>query len=154
MSSHTEILNLINEFYKEHKKILLSSIIFKIMYVLIESIIIPIILSDLFNVIDVQKLKKNLITLVIIWVVIKIIFAVTQFFNSQIDPAISKFIILKVMKNVFDKFEKENEQIPVSILITKVVLIINNLHDLFYLIFEIFIPRIIVLFLTVRYSLQ
>ena len=75
-------------------------------------------------------------------------------YNKQLNPEISHYIVLTLLKSVFNKYEKENEIADVTILISKINLINNNLQDLLYLLFTVFFPRILVLFFNCYQMLE
>lgn len=144
-----EIFKLLKEFFNQHKSLVISSIFFQVVYAILESIIIPMIIAGSFNNIQYPEIfKQKLIILVCVWVVIKGIGSVSLYYHKQIEPEISKFIVGTIVKSIFKKYEDNNELTNVSLIIDKIHLIKNNLHDFSYLLFTVFLPRFIVLIIN------
>jgi len=142
-----ELIKLILGFLKNNKTIVILTIFFQALYASIESIVIPRVISGIINNVNNNEIfKMQLIKLLATWIIIKIVYLVSNYYNKQLDPEISHYIILTLLKSVFNKYEKENEITNITVLIGKIHLINNNLQDLLYLLFTVFIPRIIVLF--------
>ena len=84
-----ETLKLINNFYLNNKPLVIANIFFEITYSVIESIVIPLLLSDTFNNIDnIQIFKTQLIKLVLSWIIIKITFSISIYFHNKIEQVI------------------------------------------------------------------
>ena len=144
-----ETNKLLQEFFKQNKVLVSSTILFQIINALLDSVIVPLLLAGTFNNIDNPEIfKKQLIKLVLSWIIIKIVFSISLHYQNKIDPELSKFIAITIIKSVFKKYEKESKITNLSLLIDKIHLIKNNLHEFSYLICTIFIPRIIVLFIN------
>ena len=144
-----ETRKLIKNFYYNNKSLVISNIFFEIAYSLIEFIVIPILLSDAFNNIEnIEILKKQLIKLVLSWIIIKITYSISIYFHNKIEPELSKYIILTIMKAIFKKYENENKITDISVFLDKINLIKNNIHEFSYLLFTVFIPRTIVLLMN------
>jgi len=147
---YEEIIELMKDFFTAKKGLILSLLFFSIVCSSTESIIIPRILSKVFNSlkVDNNEFRKSLIILVLIWILIKIIVVLSHRIRKQLEPDITHYITIKLIQLVFEKYEKDNEITNVSVLITKIHLIKRNLQELFFLLCSIFIPRIIVLCLS------
>ena len=144
---NNELIKLILGFLKNNKKIVIFTIFFQALYASVESIVIPRVISGIINNVNNNEIfKLQLIKLLATWIIIKIVYLISRYYNKQLDPEISHYIILTILKSVFNKYEKENEITNVSILMSKIHLINSNLQDLLYLLCTVFIPRIIVLF--------
>jgi len=141
-----ELFKLVKELYHENHSLILNTIIFSVISSTFDSIFIPRMTANIFNSVnDSEKLKSNLITLVGFWIIVKLSYTFTSYYRKQLEPEITKFITLKLIKAVFKKYEQENEIINVSVLINKIHLIKKVLQELSYLLCTVFIPRIIVL---------
>ena len=79
---------------------------------------------------------------------IKISYSILNYFRKKIEPAITQYITVELIRMVFKKYEIENEMTNASILINKVTIIKRNLQDLFYIFCSVLIPRTIVIFLS------
>jgi len=147
---YEEIIEFMKDFFFQNKGLILSLLFFSIICSSTESIIIPRILSKVFNSLKVgnNEFKQTLIILVLIWMIIKIIVVLSHRIRKQLEPDITHYITIKLIQLVFEKYEKENEITNVSVLITKIHLIKRNLQELFFLLCSIFIPRMIVLCLS------
>ena len=150
-----ELLKLSNGFFIENKGLVFGTIIFSVFCSTIESIIIPNTVAGTFNSLgnnmdpkNNPEFKKKIITLVFSWICIKFAYAVSNYFRKKIDPAITQYITVELIKQVFKKYEVENEMTNVSLIISKVNLIKKNAQELFYVVCSVFIPRIIVIFLS------
>jgi ABC-type multidrug transport system fused ATPase/permease subunit len=78
----------------------------------------------------------------------KLIFVTSNYCRKKIEPQITQYIINKLVFAVFQKYEAVNELSDVALLINKIHLIKKNLQELFYLIFTIFIPKFIVMIIS------
>ena len=144
-----ELFKLVKELYNENQELILSTIIFSVLSSTFDSIFIPRMTANIFNSVnDSEKLKKNLIILVGFWIVVKLSYTFTSYYRKQLEPEITKFITLKLIKAVFKKYEQENEMTNVTVLINKINLIKKVFQELSYLMCTVFIPRIIVLLLS------
>ena len=100
-----ELFTLLKDFFNKNKKLVISSITVQIIYSILETILLPYILSGAFNNIDkTDVFLQQLIKLVCLWLIIKTVRCISLHYHSQIEPVISKFIITSVIKSVFYKF--------------------------------------------------
>lgn len=149
-----ELYKLSVRFFNENKQIMICSIFFAILCSTIESVIIPNTVAETFNSLGSDDPEKNpefknkLIKLIISWISIKLVYAISNFFRKKLEPAITQFITLELIKSVFKKYEMENEITNVSVLVSKIQIIKKNMQDLFYILSSIFIPRILVIFIS------
>ena len=144
-----EILRIFKGFFDKNSSLVIISVLLQIFYSIVQTIVIPYVLSGTFNNIgNSDEFKKQLIKLVGSWILIKVIEVVNMHYRNQIEPSISKFITVTVMNSIFDKYENDNHKVDIGLLIDKIHLIKGNLHDFSFLICTVFIPRIIVLFLS------
>ena len=144
-----ELFKILKEFFNENKSLVIISISIQIIYSVLEFIIIPFILAGAFNNINnIGKLKIKLLWLVGTWIIVKLIGSLSLHYHNSLEPEISKFIVLKILNSVFTKYEIDNYIPNISVLIDKIHLIKSNLHDFTYLLCTVFIPRIIVLFIS------
>jgi len=150
-----EILQLSHGFYLQNKGLVLGTIFFGIACSTIESIIIPNTVAGTFNSLgnDIDpknnpQFKSHLIKLIFSWIVIKMSYAVLNYFRKKVEPAITQYITIELVGMVFKKYEIENEIANAAVIINKVTIIKKNLQDLFYIFCSVFIPRIIVIFLS------
>lgn len=147
-----EIINFMYSFFKENQSTMIVSIAAYIAKAGLDSIVVPRAMADAFNALSVtddnyKEFRSSLIQLVIVWIIVKILYIISNNFRKQIEPLITEFIINKLVNAVFIKYELANELSNVSILINKIHLIKKNLQELFFLTFTIFIPKILVMFI-------
>ena len=149
-----EIIKFMYDFYDENKTLVLISITASVMKAGLDAIIIPRTLANVFNSLtDVEQkgsekfleFRRTLLTLVMMWIMMKIIYALSNYCRKHLEPKITDYIINKLVNAVFNKYEAVNELSDVSILINKIHLIKKNLQELFFLLFTIFIPKLTVL---------
>ena len=150
-----EILKLSHGFYLQNKFLVLGTIFFGIACSTIESIVIPNTVAGTFNSLgnDIDpknnpRFKSQLIKLIFSWISIKMFYAILNYFRKKVEPAITQYITVELIRMVFKKYEIENEITNAAVLINKVTVIKKNLQDLFYIFCSVFIPRIIVIFLS------
>jgi ABC-type multidrug transport system fused ATPase/permease subunit len=93
--------------------------------------------------------RQSLIMLILLWIIMKLVFVTSNYCRKKIEPQITEYIINKLVTAVFLKYEAVNELSDVALLINKIHLIKKNLQELFYLIFTIFIPKIIVMVISI-----
>ena len=147
-----EIITFMYSFFKENQSTMIVSIAAYIAKAGLDSIVVPRAMADAFNALSVtddnyKSFRSSLIQLVIVWIIVKILYIISNNFRKQIEPLITEFIINKLVNAVFIKYELANELSNVSILINKIHLIKKNLQELFFLTFTIFIPKILVMFI-------
>ena len=82
------------------------------------------------------------------WIIIKIIYTISNYLRKNIEPEISQFITIKLLRSIFRKYEEESEIGNVAIILNKIFLIKSTFQDLMYIICSVFIPRTIVLFVS------
>jgi ATP-binding cassette subfamily B protein len=149
-----ELFKFMYTFYEENKTLVLMSIAASIFKAGLDSIVIPRTLANVFNSLadadtkgneKFDEFKNTLITLIMMWILMKIIYAVSNYCRKHLEPRITEYIINKLVNAVFNKYEAVNELSDVSILINKIHLIKKNLQELFFLIFTVFIPKLSVL---------
>lgn len=141
-----ELFKILKQFYDDNKKLVLFSVITQVLYSTIASVIIPYILSGAFNNINnSSELKKQMMKLVFAWVIIKTIGCVSLHYHNQLEPEISRYITLSIVKSVFQKYENERYMNDVSVMIDKIHLIRNNIHEFAFLFFTIIIPKLLVI---------
>lgn len=147
------MLKFMYAFYNDNKVIVLMSIVAYVIRAGIDTIVFPQFIANVFNSLSSleqkEEFKHSLIMLIVLWIVMKIVFVTSIYCRKLIEPRITEYIINKLVRAVFEKYEAINELSNVSLLINKITLIKKNLQELFFLIFSIFIPKIIVLFLSV-----
>lgn len=144
-----QLLELSKEFFGENKGLILSSMGLSIFYSFIESIFIPLLVANTFNDLsDFSKFKLNLQKLVLVWVIIKICYMVSNYLKKKLEPELSEFITVKLVRAVFDKYEHENELTNISVLLNKIQTIKINFQQFIYISSTIFIPRIVVMFIS------
>jgi ATP-binding cassette subfamily B protein len=148
-----EILKLSYGFFLEHQMITSGTLFFGIICSAIESIVIPNVVAGTFNslsndMIFNPEFRNTLIKLVFSWICIKVSYAILNNFRKKVEPAITQYITLELVKAVFKKYEIESEFINVAVVVTKVTIIKKNLQDLFYIVANVFIPRLIVIVLS------
>lgn len=150
-----EMFKFMYNFYNENKVIVLTSIVSAIIRTGLDNIIIPRNLAAVFNSLtDADskhghiEFKNSLIMLVVLWIIMKIVFVLSTYCRKMIEPKITEYIVNKLVTAVFQKYEVVNELSDVSLLINKIHLIKKNLQELFYLMFTVFIPKMIVLVLS------
>jgi len=150
-----ELLKLSSGFFKQNKGLVLGAIVFSVFCSTIESIIIPNTVAGTFNSlgnnVDAKnnpEFKKQIITLVLSWVGIKLAYAISNYFRKKVEPAITQYVTVELIKQVFKKFEVENEMFNVSVVTSKVTLIKKNIQEIFYIFSSVFIPRVLVIILS------
>ena len=103
-----ELIKLILGFLKNNKKIVIFTIFFQVLYASIESIVIPRVISGIINNVNNNEMfKLQLIKLLATWIIIKVVYLISHYYNKQLDPEISHYIILTILKSVFNKYEKK-----------------------------------------------
>lgn len=149
-----EIFKFMYSFYEENKVIVITSIAASIMRTSIDSIVIPRAMANVFNSLnngdshDYEEFRNSLIMLIFIWVIMKLIFVMSNYCRKMIEPKITEYIVNKLITAVFQKYEMVNELSDVSLLINKIHLIKKNLQELFFLMFSVLIPKSFVLVIS------
>lgn len=150
--ANLEMFKFIYNFYEENKVIVLISIITSVIRAGLDSIILPRFMANVFNSLSTPDnydgFRQSLIMLILLWIIMKLIFVTSNYCRKKIEPEITEYIINKLVFAVFQKYEAVNELSDVALLINKIHLIKKNLQELFYLIFTIFIPKFIVMIIS------
>lgn len=150
--ANLEMFKFIYNFYEENKVIVLISIITSVIRAGLDSIILPRFMANVFNSLSTPDnydgFRQSLIMLILLWIIMKLIFVTSNYCRKKIEPQITQYIINKLVFAVFQKYEAVNELSDVALLINKIHLIKKNLQELFYLIFTIFIPKFIVMIIS------
>lgn len=145
-----EILKISNQFFLSNSGLVIGSVTFSILHSSCEAILLPKFIANVFNnVKDMVKFKKYLIYLIILWMAIKIFYICSNLFRKKIEPTITQFITLLLVQAVFQKYQYENEITNISVLINKIQVIKKTLQEIFYMCFTLFLPRIVVLIVSV-----
>lgn len=145
-----EILKISNNFFSEHQGLVLGSVTFSILHSSCEAILLPKAIANVFNnVKDMEKFPRYLLYLIIIWMFIKIFYISANQFRKLIEPAITQYITKLLVNAVFQKYQYENEITNISVLINKIQVIKKTLQEIFYMSFTLFLPRIVVLIISV-----
>lgn len=139
-----EINELLIEFYKTNKQIVVGSFGGSIITFTVESIIMPRLMAKLFNNLDdLRLLKQNIIKILIAWTFIQFSYSISEKLNSNVEPALTKFMTDKIIKSMFIKYENNHSKIDTSLLFSKIVLLRTNIEGLVDRMFVILLPRII-----------
>ena len=148
-SDMEEVLILLKEFYNENSQLILTSILLSFLSSIIETVIVPKILARIFNNIkDIEVFKQNTINLLIIAIISKIIYSLSTYYKRQLDPEITRYITVSLLKKIFFKYEQQNELTNVSVLINRMHLIKRNILELTYILTNVFIPRFSVIIIA------
>jgi len=148
-SDMEEVGILLTEFYNENSRLILTSIFLSFLSSTIETVIVPKILARIFNNIkDIEIFKQNTINLLLIAVVSKIIYSLSTYYKRQLDPEITRYITVTLLKKIFYKYEQQNELTNVSVLINRMHLIKRNILELSYIMTNVFIPRLFVIIIA------
>jgi ABC-type multidrug transport system fused ATPase/permease subunit len=144
-------MKFLRKFLNKKKYFVFSSVLFSILSTLMESIVIPRYIAATLNILkkgcDHNLFKNTLINLTFFYLLLRIIYMITNYTKKKLEPEITQYIVLELIKSVFIKYENENQLTNVTILINKINIIKKNLQELFYIMCTVFIPRTIVIFL-------
>ena len=133
-------------FFEKNSELIITSILLSAVSSTIETVLVPRLLANIFNnITNKDLLKSELIKLVLIWVVVKLVYATSTYYRRQLEPEITKYITNELLIMIFNKYEHENILTNVSILISKIYLIKRCFQEFSYMVFTVFIPRTIVL---------
>ena len=144
-----ELFKLMKDFFEKNKSLVITSVIFQALYSIMEAIVKPFLLAGTFNSISNSEVfKQHIIKLIGLWIIVKLIGSLSLYYHNKIEPEISKYVILRVIESVFVKYENDNHITNISLIIDKLHLIRNNLHDVMFITCTVFLPRIIVLFVS------
>lgn len=148
-SDMTEIILLLKEFYNENSQLIIISVVLSFLSSIIETVIAPKILAKIFNNIkDIEIFKANTINLLIIALISKLIYSASIYYKRQLDPEITRFIMVLLMKKIFNKYEQKNELANVSVLVNRMQLIKRNILEMTYIFTNVFIPRFSVILIA------
>ena len=142
LSEMTEIKNLLKEFYNDNSQLVIITIFLSFLSSVIETVVLPKILARIFNNIqDINIFKQNVINLLLIAIISKIVNSFSTYYKRQLDPEITRYITVLLLKKIFYKYEQKNDLINVSVLINRMQLIKRNILEMIYIVTNVFIPR-------------
>ena len=148
-SEMTEIKKLLKEFYDDNSQLVIITVFLSFLSSVIETVIFPKILARIFNNIkDVNIFKQNVINLLIIGIFSKIVNSLSTYYKRQLDPEITRYITVSLLKKIFYKYEQKNDLINVSVLINRMQLIKRNILEMVYIVANVFIPRFSVILIA------
>ncbi len=148
-SDMKEVIKLITEFYNENSQLIISSIFLSFLSSAIDTVVVPKILAGIFNNIkDINIFKENIIRLLFVTIISRIIYCLSTYYKRQLDPEITRYITVSLLKKIFHKYEHKNELINVSVLINRMQLIKRNILELTYITTNVFIPRLCVIIIA------
>lgn len=143
------VLKLFQGFYKENKGLVIGSVLASVVTYTSKSVILPRILAQTFNNIkDISKATSEVKKLVGVWILTQVAESINHSLRVRIEPQLSKYITVELMKYAFQKYQTEYHSINVATVLEKIHLICHNVQDFIFLIFTVFIPRLIVLVIT------
>ena len=149
MTEMTEIKKLVKEFYDDNSQLVIITVFLSFLSSVIETVIFPKILARIFNNIkDVNIFKQNVINLLIIGIFSKIVNSLSTYYKRQLDPEITRYITVSLLKKIFYKYEQKNDLINVSVLINRMQLIKRNILEMVYIVANVFIPRFSVILIA------
>jgi ABC-type branched-subunit amino acid transport system ATPase component len=141
-SDMTEITKLFTEFYNENSHLINLTIFLSFLSSSIDTIIVPRILAATFNNInDINNFRENIIKLLLVVIISKIVYSLSTYYKRQLDPEMTRYIIVSLIKKIFHKYEYKNELTNVSVLINRIQMIKRNIIELTYIMTNVFIPR-------------
>lgn len=141
-----ELKKLSTGFFKKNSELIIISILLSAASSTIETVLVPRLLANIINNISNKKLlKTEFIKLVLIWLLVKVVYMASTYYRRQLEPEITKYITNELIIMIFNKYEHENILTNVSVLINKIYLIKKCFQEFSYILFTVFIPRILVL---------
>jgi ATP-binding cassette subfamily C protein len=144
-----ELKKLGQGFYNENSQLILSSIFMSSLSSTIETVIVPKIIANVFNYIeDIEVFRNQIITLILVWIIIKFVYSLSTYYKRQLEPEMTRYITIDLIKKIFNKYEHENQLTNISTLINRLQLIKRNFQEISYIAFTVFIPRFIVLLIS------
>lgn len=141
-----ELKKLSTGFFKKNSELIITSIFLSALSSTIETVLVPRLLANIINnVSNKELLKIEFIKLVFIWLLVKVVYMTSTYYRRQLEPEITKYITNELLIMIFNKYEHENILTNVSVLINKIYLIKKCFQEFSYILFSVFIPRILVL---------
>ena len=139
---------LLKDFYENNKTIVISSVMGSVITFTIESVVTPYIMGNLFtNLNDKIILRNNIIKLLGTCILTQTAYAISEKLNSQLEPVLTKYIIDKIIDNIFIKYDITHKEIDMSIIFSKIYLLKSNIESLIDRLFIILLPRFISIFI-------
>lgn len=138
------IWELFKFFYKEHPVIITLSVIFIVISKTINTILVPIVLANIFTNLDNPEIVKNNILLFILSIYLSnIIHLCSIYFKELTDPYLNNFITREFVQAILTKYDTEYKPIEVSVVLDKIKLVKKAISDCIYYITTVFLPDII-----------
>ena len=148
-SDTKEIVLLFTEFYNENSHLINLTIFLSFLSSCIDTVIVPRILAGIFNNIhDINIFRENILKLLLIVIISKIVYSLSTYYKRHLDPEMTRYIIVSLLKKIFHKYEHNNELTNVSVLINRIQLIKRNIIELTYIMTNVFIPRLSVIIIA------
>ena len=141
------MLRLMIGFLKKHKGLIGLTLGSSIFTFLVESVVIPRILSNTFNNIATPgELRKNLMYLVFSWILTQTGSGLNDWCLGRIEPALSKYMSQIIFDQLFIAYENEHENMNTADIIEKISTIQTTFERMLYrIIFSLF-PRFVTIF--------
>ena len=148
----SQLFTLFKEFYKEHPYLLTSSILLSSMSHGIETILIPMLLSEIFtNMEDSKKLYRSSVWFLLAYVLSKGFGLGASYMDGLIEPHLSTFITNKFVQAVFLEYDVNHKPVQVALIMEKIRAVRIALENFLSYVFTTFIPSAIILLIaTVR----
>lgn len=149
MAHDITLIDLVRKFCHENPVSVYGSILFSIASHTVETLIIPKLLAEIFTSVDDMKLlKRNIIIFLIALAVEKLLYMISNYLSSLIEPALTTFLTTEFVRAVLVKYETTHSPIEIAITMDKINVIRTNLEDVMYYACFKLIPLIAVLIIT------
>ena len=135
---------IVYDFLNKNKGIMTMTMLSSVAVFFSESVILPRILGKTFaNIDNPEQLRTSMIQLLISWVVIQGCYTVNDFFNSRIEPLLTRELSNQFFQRIWQKYENEHQSIDPAELLDKILVLQNMLESVIYRTFVSILPRII-----------
>jgi ABC-type bacteriocin/lantibiotic exporter with double-glycine peptidase domain len=133
-------------FYKEHPVIITLSVLFVVISKTINTVLIPIVLANIFsNLNDPEIVKRNIVIFLISIYFSNIIHLCSIYLKDLTEAYLNNFITREFVQAVLNKYDSEYKPIEVNIVFDKIKLVKKAITDCIYYLTTIFLPDFIAL---------
>ena len=147
---NSQLFKLFTAFYKKYPFLITTIIALSITSHTIDTVLIPILLAEIFTSIDDKvKLKSNVIYFLLVYIFSKGMDLLAIFLDGLIEPYLTNFLTREFARLVFIKHDIDNKPVEVAMVTDKIKGIRKALENFLSYLVSTFIPIIVTLLLAI-----
>lgn len=145
----SQLFELFKEFYIEHPYILTLSILFSLIGHVIETVLLPILLAEIFtNMNDSIKFRNYVYKFLIAAIIARLLSLVAHYMDGIIEPNLTAFLTYKFAASVFRKYYADHHSVEIALVMEKIRAVRIAFENFLSYVFSTLIPSIATLILA------